>query len=129
MAGLLIGLTGFVLIPILTPEAPVEARWGILLWYPTMGAVIAMLEMLGSAGMLPWRVRWWLCGGIVGGWFNLLAVLIGDPFMGDFITAAFGADSPLGTPYLFVPEGALAGMLIAYLVMRFGGEGRAIEDD
>ncbi|MEM7497827.1 MAG: hypothetical protein AAGG47_16605 [Pseudomonadota bacterium] len=129
MAGLLIGLFGFVLIPIITPDASVAARWGVLMWYPTMGAVIALLEVVENNGALPWRVPWWLRGALVGAWFNLLVTMLGDAFMRDFIVALLGEGSPLATPYLFVPEGAVAGTIIAYLVMRFGGEGRAIEDD
>ncbi|MEL6197678.1 MAG: hypothetical protein AAF698_01315 [Pseudomonadota bacterium] len=129
MVGLFIGLTGFLLIPLITPGAPEAARWGVLLWYPTMGAIIAMLEVLHDGGALPWNLPWWLRGAVVGGWMNTLCVMLGHDFMADFMTALFGAGSPLATPLLFVPEGAAAGTVIAYLVMRFGGEGRAIEDD
>ncbi|MEM9764618.1 MAG: hypothetical protein AAF968_19300 [Pseudomonadota bacterium] len=129
MAGLLIGLVGFVLVPIITPDASDVARWGVLLWYPTMGAVIAMLEVLENSGALPWRIPWWARGAFVGAWFNLLIAMLGDAFMRAFVVELFGAESPLATPFLFVPEGALAGTIIAYFVMRFGGEGRKIEDD
>ncbi|MGF1554158.1 MAG: hypothetical protein ACFBWO_16900 [Paracoccaceae bacterium] len=129
MVGLVIGLIGFLLIPVITPDAPAPARWGVLLWYPTMGAVIAMLEVLDDTRSLPWHLPWWLRGALVGAWFNFLCVMVGDDFMGSFVTNMLGADSFLSTAYLFVPEGAAAGTVIAYLVMRFGGEGRAIEDD
>jgi len=129
MVGLLIGLIGFLLIPIITPGAPAPARWGVLLWYPTMGAVIAMLEVLNDTGALPWNVPWWLRGAAVGAWFNTLCVMVGDDFMAEFLANMLGPDSPFATAWLFVPEGAAAGAVIAYLVMRFGGEGRAIEDD
>lgn len=129
MVGLVIGLIGFLLIPILTPQAPMPARWGVLLWYPTMGAVIAMLEVLDDNRALPWHLPWWVRGALVGAWFNFLCVMVGGAFMTEFLVEIFGTDSVLATAYLFVPEGAVAGMIIAYLVMRFGGEGRAIGDD
>ncbi|MEM6676504.1 MAG: hypothetical protein AAF675_01400 [Pseudomonadota bacterium] len=129
MAGLMIGLVGFVLIPVIAPGASDVARWGVLFWYPTMGAVIAMLEVLENEGALPWRVPWWVRGALVGAWFNLLIAMLGDAFMREFLESLFGADSALATPFLFVPEGAVAGAIIGYLVMRFGGEGRGIQDD
>ncbi|MEL7347261.1 MAG: hypothetical protein AAFN17_05860 [Pseudomonadota bacterium] len=129
MVGLMIGLTGFLLIPLITPGAPEVARWGVLLWYPTLGAIIAMLEVLDDGGALPWHVPWWVRGALVGAWMNALCVMLGHEFMADFLAEIFGPDSILASPILFVPEGAVAGVIIAYLVMRFGGEGRAIEDD
>ncbi|MEL6208834.1 MAG: hypothetical protein AAFR44_01340 [Pseudomonadota bacterium] len=129
MVGLMIGLTGFLLVPLITPGAPDMARWGLLLWYPTMGAVIAMVEVLDTNGLLPWRLTWWMRGAVIGGWFNLLAVLMGGDFMQTFAQNLLGTHGVSLSVFIFVPEGAGAGMLIAYLVMRFGGEGRAIEDD
>lgn len=129
MVGLMIGLIGFLLIPLIVPEAPSAARWGVLLWYPTMGVVIAMLEVLDNAEMLPWRAPWWLRGALVGGWFNLLSVMVGGEFMQTFVENLLEVEGPAILAYLFVPEGAAAGMIIAYLVMRFGGEGRGIGDD
>lgn len=129
MVGLVIGLIGFLLIPIVTPDAPAPARWGVLLWYPTMGAVIAMLEVLDDTRSLPWHVPWWLRGALVGAWFNFLCVMVGDEFMETFVAELFGAESLLASAYLFIPEGAVAGVVIAYLVMRFGGEGRAVGDE
>ncbi|MEM6973500.1 MAG: hypothetical protein AAF577_11905 [Pseudomonadota bacterium] len=129
MVGLMIGLVGFLLIPLIVPEAPSAARWGVLLWYPTMGVVIAMLEVLDNADMLPWRISWWLRGAIVGAWFNFLSVMVGGEFMHTFVENLLGIEGPAALAYLFVPEGAAAGTVIAYLVMRFGGEGRSFGDD
>lgn len=41
--GFLIGLSGFVLLPLLAPDAGWMIRWGILLWYTTLGAIIGWL--------------------------------------------------------------------------------------
>ena len=38
--GFLIGLAGFVFFPWFLPEAGWLIRWGILLWYTTLGAII-----------------------------------------------------------------------------------------
>ncbi|MEM6489961.1 MAG: hypothetical protein AAF677_17100 [Pseudomonadota bacterium] len=129
MAGLLIGLTGFLLLPLILPSAPDQARWAMLLWYPTVGAMIAMLDTLDKGEALPWRTPWWLRAMLIGGWMNFLAIMMGGPFMDEFVDALLGVDHPLSTSLLFVPEGAAAGLVIGYLVMRFAGDGRAISDD
>ena len=129
MAGLLLGLTAFVLMPIMVPEADGLFRWGVLLWYPTMGMVIAMLEELDARGELPCPMPWWTRGALVGAWLNFVATFLSFDMMAQFMVAAFGPGSFMSSPFWFVPAGALAGVLIAYLVMRFGGEGREIEDD
>ena len=40
--GFLFGLAGFVLLPLFLPEAAWLIRWGILLWYTTVGAIIGV---------------------------------------------------------------------------------------
>jgi hypothetical protein len=44
--GFLIGLAGFIIMPMLWPEAPELLRWGILLWYATLGAVVGVFGVL-----------------------------------------------------------------------------------
>ena len=47
--GLLFGLAGFIMLPYFLPEAGWLLRWGILLWYTTVGAVI------GVFGVYTWH--------------------------------------------------------------------------
>ncbi|MFT6221995.1 MAG: hypothetical protein ACJA0C_001403 [Candidatus Endobugula sp.] len=41
--GFIFGLTGFICLPYFLPEVSSLTHWGILLWYPTVGAIIGML--------------------------------------------------------------------------------------
>lgn len=129
MAGLLIGLAGFELIVVLLPDADPLFRWGVLLWYPTMGAMIAVVDQLRSQGGLPWEMDWWVPGAIFGAWFNFVITFMAYGTMSKFLSGIFGAASTFASPFWFVAEGMAAGVAIAYLVMRFGGEGRGIGDD
>ncbi len=43
LVGFTIGLAGLLLLPVLAPEADPMLRWGILLWYTTMGAIIGVM--------------------------------------------------------------------------------------
>ena len=40
--GFIFGLIGFIFLPFFLPEADSLLRWGILLWYTTLGAIIGM---------------------------------------------------------------------------------------
>ena len=40
--GFLVGLSGFIFLPYLLPEAGWLIRWGLLLWYTTFGATIGV---------------------------------------------------------------------------------------
>jgi hypothetical protein len=40
--GFLVGLIGFIFLPYFLPEAGWLIRWGILLWYTTLGAIIGV---------------------------------------------------------------------------------------
>ena len=43
--------------------------------------------------------------------------------MQDIMTATFGPDGLLTSPFWFALEGAIFGFLVGYLATRFGGEG------
>ncbi len=41
--GFLFGLFGFIFLPFFLPETDWLIRWGILLWYTTLGAIIGFI--------------------------------------------------------------------------------------
>ncbi|MCL5778023.1 hypothetical protein M1105_13625 [Limibaculum sp. FT325] len=129
MAGLLLGILGLALLPLFMPGLDPMVRWGFFLWYPTVGAVIAFAGAANAREGGSRALPWWLRGGAIGGWMNFVATLLSPGVMRDFMIAAFGADGLLASPFWFVAEGAVAGLVIGYLVMRFGGEGREPADD
>lgn len=128
MAGLLIGILAFALLPAFLPDIDDRRLWGILLWYPTLGAAVALVDMVEDDA-LPVPVPWWLRAAVVGAWLNFIATLLVYDMMAAFMAAAFGAAGEHLSPYWFVAEGAAAAVLIGYLVTRFGGDGRGIGDD
>ena len=42
VVGLVVGLAGLIFLPFFAPETSWMLRWGILLWYTTLGAIIGM---------------------------------------------------------------------------------------
>jgi hypothetical protein len=44
--GFAFGLAGFLLLPFFDPQAGWLLRWGILFWYTTLGAIIALFGVM-----------------------------------------------------------------------------------
>lgn len=128
IVGLLFGIAGFILLPYFLPDASWQLRWGILLWYATMGAVIGMFGVFNHHPVLKLPLPWWFRAPLVGGWLNFVLVFFAYDEMRGFMLTVFGLGSPLASPFWFVLEGALVGLVIGFCATRAGGEGREIVD-
>ena len=121
--GFLFGLTGFILLPYFLPDAGWLLRWGILLWYITLGAIIGVFGVFTYHPILRLPFPWWFRSTIVGAWMNFVLTFFAYDDMQMMMNAVFGANGAISSPFWFVLEGALAGLLIGYFATRFGGEG------
>jgi hypothetical protein len=111
LAGLAVGLVYFFALPSLTDQIALNLRWGLLLWYLSLGAVIG-LSGLALRQMMPRRrVPGWLIGAGVGLWFNFLAMVLGWQMIGELL-AGFALPAELNTPLILLPEGIVLGGLI-----------------
>ena len=123
-----VGLIGFLTLPAVYPGADPFLSWGILLWYTTMGGLIGLAGVITWHPLLDIRLPWWVRGPTLGAWLNFVLVFFAHNQMNAVLVSLFGADGVLQSPFWFVAEGALVGLLIGYLATRFGGEGRAALD-
>lgn len=121
--GFLVGLAGFLMMPVLWPEADGMLRWGILLWYTTLGAVIGMAGVFSWHPVLKLPMPWWIRSSGLGAWMNFVLMLFAHEKMRGLLVTLFGENGALTSPFWFVAEGALIGLLIGFLATRFGGEG------
>lgn len=121
--GLIIGGAGFFLLPMFWPDAGLMLRWGVLLWYITMGGIIGIAGVLNWHPILRCPMPWWFMGPFMGAWMNFVLSLFAYEQMSAVLVYTFGPDSLFSSPYWFVLEGALIGLLMGYLATRFGGEG------
>lgn len=123
VSGLILGATAFVIVPLLELSHDPLITWGIMFWYATLGAVVGF-----SGGYDPFygkpAIPGWLNGVIVGSWMNFVMVLMAYDNLKGMMIALVGAHSVIGSPFWFVLEGAVVGLVIAYLTTRFGGEGK-----
>ncbi len=121
--GFVIGLAGFLLLPYFVAEADWLIRWGILLWYTTVGAVIGMFGVFTWHPVLKLPMPWWVRAPIVGAWMNFVLTFFAYDAMKAMMLSMFGPDGLLASPFWFTAEGAVVGLVIGYFATRFGGEG------
>ncbi len=121
--GLVVGLAGLIFLPFFAPEAGWLLRWGILLWYTTLGAIIGMFGVFTYHPMLKLPMPWWVAAPFLGAWMNFVLTLFVYDIMQEIMVATFGPDGLLTSPFWFALEGAIFGFLVGYIATRFGGEG------
>lgn len=128
--GFVMGLIGFLALPYFAPDTGLMLRWGFLLWYTTLGAVIGVFGVFNWHPILKLPLPWWFRAPWVGAWMNFVLTLFAYDSLRGIMIAIFGQDGVLQSPYWFVLDGAIAGLVIGYLATRFGGEGReSVEAD
>ena len=126
--GLIVGLIGFVSLPYFSSEVGLMFRWGVLLWYTTVGAIIGMLGVFNWHPLLDLPLPWWFRAPYLGAWMNFVLTFFVYDQMQAILVSSFGADGFITNPFWFVLEGALVGLLIGYFATRFGGEGKELLD-
>ena len=126
--GFAVGLIGLVFLPYFLPEAGWLIRWGILLWYTTLGAIVGVFGVFTYHPILKLPMPWWFRAPIVGGWMNFVLTFFAYDVMQEMMITMFGEAGWLTSPFWFTVEGAIVGLLIGYLATRFGGEGKETVD-
>ncbi len=127
--GLLIGLLAFILAPAMVPDMDLYFRWGLLLWYASIGAVIGVFGVFTYHPILKLPMPWWIRAPVIGAWFNFVLALFAFEKLSVYMNAMFAKGSGMTSPFWIVPEGALVGFLIGFLCTRYGGEGSATVSD
>ena len=124
--GFLIGIFFFILLPLFVPNASLMVRWGVFLWYITLGGIIGISGFLTWHPVLRLHISWWIRGPFLGGWMNFILTLICYELFEEMIITIFGSNVWIISPFLSVAEGAIFGLLIDYAATRLGGEGEVV---
>ena len=126
--GLIFGIISFVLIPYFMPEVDSLFRWGILLWFITLGAFIGVFGVMTYHPVLKLPMPWWFRSSLIGGWMFFLIPFFSYDVLSEFMVSYFGEDSMFSSPFWITVDGMFAGLIIGYFVTRFGGEGAETVD-
>ena len=122
--GFIVGLLGFFLMPVFFGETGLMIRWGFVFWYTTIGAFIGVFGVFTWHPILKLPMPWWFRSAWIGAWMNFVLTLFIYDQMQAYMTIFFGENGVISSPFWFVLEGALVGLLIGFLATRFGGEGK-----
>ena len=122
--GFVFGLLGFIFLPYFYPESGWLLRWGILLWYTTVGAIIGVFGVLTYHPILKLPFPWWCRAPLLGAWMNFVLTFFAFDTMQAILHNMFGEDGFMTSPFWFVAEGAIIGLIIGYFATKFGGEGK-----
>ncbi len=122
--GFMVGLLGLFLMPSLFGETDLMIRWAFVFWYTTVGAFIGVFGVFTWHPILKLPMPWWFRSVSVGAWMNFVLTLFIYDLLQAYMTIFFGENGIISSPFWFVFEGALVGLLIGFLATRFGGEGK-----
>ena len=122
-AGFGFGLASFLIMPYILPEVGLMMRWGLLFWYTTLGAIIAIFGVLDRHPVLRLPLPWWFRAPFLGAWMNFVLTLLTYDQLHQMSLTLLGPESAFTSPFWFVAEGALVGLVIGYACTRIGGEG------
>ena len=114
---------GLIVWPYFLPDVGWLPRWGILFWYTTVGAFIGMFGVITWHPILKLPLPWWVRSSCIGAWMNFVLVFFAYDIMKATMVHTFGANGALTSPFWFVLEGAIIGLIMGYCATRFGGEG------
>jgi hypothetical protein len=120
-----LGLIALFVIPLLWPDSSWMERIAFLFWYTTVGAFIGMVGVFTWHPVLRLPMPWWFRSTLVGAWMNFVLTLFIYDRLAVLMIELFGTEGLLLSPFWFVAEGAIVGLLIGYFATRFGGEGVA----
>ena len=113
--GAAFGIAGFMSLTVYPVGEDSLPRWGILLWYTTLGAVVGVFGVYTRHPVLGIPMPWWFLAPLLGAWMNFVLTL--------FTHDALAAGGVLSAPFWFAAEGAAVGLVIGFAATRFGGEG------
>jgi len=127
--GLLFGLIGFIFLPYFWPDADMLIRWGVMLWYVTFGAIIALAGVMTYHPVLKLPLPWWFQSPLFGAWLNFVLAFFAYDELQRMLVSMFGPGGIMTSPFWIIAEGAIIGFIIGFFATRFGGEGKATLND
>lgn len=121
--GLLFGVLALIGLSVVMPESGLRTRFGLLLWYFSMGGVIGIAGVMDKHPVLSIRLPWWVRGPCLGAWMNFVLVFFAYDLMAEFIVKATGYGF---SPFWFALEGAVVGGIIGGVSTYVAGKGPKI---
>ena len=88
--GALFGLAGFIYLTIYPVGDDSLLRWGILLWYTTLGAIIGVFGVYTWDPVLKLPMPWWFLAPLLGAWMNFVLTFFAYDTLAAAMAPVFG---------------------------------------
>lgn len=124
--GLAVGIVGVGCMLLFAPNSGTLLLWGVALWYATLGALIGMFGLFTEHPVFKFSMPWWFRSSFLGAWMNFVLTFFAYDSFQILLVNVFGDLGAEISPFWFVLEGAIVGLLIGYFTTRYGGEGESL---
>ncbi|MFA5917854.1 MAG: hypothetical protein WC850_06500 [Candidatus Gracilibacteria bacterium] len=119
--GLIFGGFAFFIIPMILNNTSLFLRFGVWLWYITLGALIGIFGVMDNYPYLKLKIPFWFRGIMLGGWMNFVISLIA---YNELKTMMVGTAVDGYSPFCIVIGGMIFGLLTDYIATKYIGEGK-----
>ena len=116
--GLAVGIGSFLAIPWLFGETRPMLQWGLLAWYITFGAVIALGGFVNNLPFINRPFPAWARGAFYGAWLNFVLVLLAYDNLLSLTSGFMGWPAALTSPWWMIVDGAILGMAMDVILTR-----------
>jgi hypothetical protein len=113
----------FLLLPNFFSDLSIAMKWGFVLYYTIIGAMIGLAGVFTTVPILGISMPWWFRGLWIGGWMDFILMLFIYDEVGAMLVSLFGANGFLTSPLWMILDGALFGLLVDFICTKFAGEG------
>lgn len=107
------------------PDMPRAFKWGFVLYYTIIGALVGLTGIMTYNPVLKIPMPWWFRGPWLGAWMNFVLMLFIYDYLVTLQAQTFGEGALFSSPWWFVVEGAIIGLLMDFICTKFAGEGLA----
>ena len=120
--GLLIGIFNFFMVQVSVDNVSIWLRWGFIFWYTTFGIMIAMAGIFVRHPIFKFPLKWYVRSALVGGGLNFTVTFFNYEHFSTYIAKSI-ISGFVSSPFWFVLDGIVWGLLIGWIVTKMAGDG------
>ncbi len=123
LIGFIVGGIAFFGLPALGAELSLTFLLGLWAFYMLMSVNIGLMGIFTKHPILGFRMYYWLRGPLLGTAYHLMLVLLAYNEIASIMTLPAFAWFGLSSPFWILIDGAILGLIIAWVATKFVGEG------
>jgi len=113
----------FLVLPDFFPELGTAMKWGFVLYYTLIGAMVGFVGIFTTCPVLGISMPWWCRGPMIGACMDFILMLFIYDQLGAVLAGLFGEASLFSSPLWLIADGAAFGLFADFICTKFAGEG------